>query len=194
MVSVDRQCTSRGFSSSSSSFLEHSKSYSGARNTYLHIQLQISLIGASWYKHHLSRGGHICVCLSCRWDAMLLGIVVGHLYFFLTMKYPQEFGGRTLISTPQFLYVGSVDYMSCATHQFSLSDFCFSRPSPSPLSLPLSPHSTATYISLTKYRLEDLERPLQDCKLGGERGVEGGTTGERVVDDWMTRDTGFSFV
>ena len=36
---------------------------------------------------------------------MLLGIVVGHLYFFLTMKYPQEFGGRSLISTPQFLYV-----------------------------------------------------------------------------------------
>ena len=38
-----------------------------------------------------------------RWPAILLGIVVGHLYFFLTMKYPQEFGGRRLIVTPQFL-------------------------------------------------------------------------------------------
>ena len=43
-----------------------------------------------------------------RSQAMLLGIVIGHLYFFLTMKYPQEFGGRTLISTPQFLYECSV--------------------------------------------------------------------------------------
>ncbi|CAI8052819.1 Derlin-1 [Geodia barretti] len=42
--------------------------------------------------------------LGADWVAMLLGIVVGHLYFFLTMKYPQEFGGRKLISTPQFLY------------------------------------------------------------------------------------------
>ena len=40
---------------------------------------------------------------SVRWQAILLGIVIGHLYFFLTMKYPQEFGGRRLISTPQFL-------------------------------------------------------------------------------------------
>ncbi|XP_046464585.1 derlin-1-like [Daphnia pulex] len=34
----------------------------------------------------------------------LVGIVVGHLYFFLTMQYPQEFGGPLLLTTPQFLY------------------------------------------------------------------------------------------
>ena len=41
--------------------------------------------------------------LALSWVNLLLGIVVGHLYFFLTMQYPQEFGGRRLISTPQFL-------------------------------------------------------------------------------------------
>ena len=39
------------------------------------------------------------------WVSMLMGIVVGHLYFFLTMKYPQEYGGRQFLSTPQILYV-----------------------------------------------------------------------------------------
>ncbi|MCL4129253.1 UNVERIFIED_CONTAM: hypothetical protein GTU68_002202, partial [Idotea baltica] len=34
----------------------------------------------------------------------LIGILVGHLYFFLAMKYPQDFGGSTLLQTPQFLY------------------------------------------------------------------------------------------
>ncbi|KAF6024998.1 DERL1 [Bugula neritina] len=34
----------------------------------------------------------------------LLGILVGHLYFFLMFKYPQDFGGRTLIGTPSFFY------------------------------------------------------------------------------------------
>lgn len=34
----------------------------------------------------------------------LFGIFVGHLYFFLMFKYPQDFGGQTLLSTPQFLY------------------------------------------------------------------------------------------
>ncbi|CAH1780366.1 unnamed protein product [Owenia fusiformis] len=34
----------------------------------------------------------------------LFGILVGHLYFFLMFKYPQEFGGRQFLSTPQFLY------------------------------------------------------------------------------------------
>lgn len=42
--------------------------------------------------------------LGQNWMGMLLGIVVGHLYFFITMKYPQEFGGRQLIQTPQFMY------------------------------------------------------------------------------------------
>jgi len=34
----------------------------------------------------------------------LAGILVGHLYFFLAFKYPQDFGGSSLISTPQILY------------------------------------------------------------------------------------------
>jgi len=34
----------------------------------------------------------------------LIGILVGHLYYFLMFRYPQEFGGRQFINTPQFLY------------------------------------------------------------------------------------------
>jgi len=34
----------------------------------------------------------------------ILGILVGHLYFFLTFKYPQDFGGRSFLRTPEFLY------------------------------------------------------------------------------------------
>lgn len=34
----------------------------------------------------------------------LLGILVGHLYFFLMFKYPQDFGGRAFLKTPEFLY------------------------------------------------------------------------------------------
>ncbi|XP_068200286.1 derlin-1 isoform X1 [Palaemon carinicauda] len=34
----------------------------------------------------------------------LIGILVGHLYFFLNFKYPQDFGGARLLHTPQFLY------------------------------------------------------------------------------------------
>lgn len=34
----------------------------------------------------------------------LMGIFVGHLYFFLMFKYPQDFGGRSFLSTPQILY------------------------------------------------------------------------------------------
>jgi Derlin-1 len=33
----------------------------------------------------------------------LCGIVVGHLYFFLVFKYPQDFGGPHLLKTPSFL-------------------------------------------------------------------------------------------
>ncbi|KAK8394656.1 hypothetical protein O3P69_005848 [Scylla paramamosain] len=35
---------------------------------------------------------------------MLLGIIVGHLYYFLTIRYPQDFGGATLLHTPEILY------------------------------------------------------------------------------------------
>ncbi|KAI8790762.1 derlin-1 [Biomphalaria glabrata] len=34
----------------------------------------------------------------------LFGIVVGHLYFFLMFKYPQDFGGAQLLSVPNILY------------------------------------------------------------------------------------------
>jgi len=34
----------------------------------------------------------------------IMGIFVGHLYFFLMFKYPQDFGGRRFLSTPSFLY------------------------------------------------------------------------------------------
>jgi len=33
----------------------------------------------------------------------LIGILIGHLYFFLKYQYPQQYGGQALISTPQFL-------------------------------------------------------------------------------------------
>lgn len=33
----------------------------------------------------------------------LLGILVGHLYFFLMFKYPQDFGGQQWLFTPQIL-------------------------------------------------------------------------------------------
>ena len=35
----------------------------------------------------------------------LIGIFVGHLYFFLMFKYPQDFGGQRFLSTPSILYV-----------------------------------------------------------------------------------------
>ncbi|XP_065676587.1 derlin-1-like [Hydra vulgaris] len=34
----------------------------------------------------------------------IIGIFVGHLYFFLMFKYPQDFGGRRLITTPSIFY------------------------------------------------------------------------------------------
>ncbi|XP_029927329.1 derlin-1 isoform X2 [Myripristis murdjan] len=34
----------------------------------------------------------------------LIGNLVGHLYFFLMFKYPIDLGGRSFLSTPEFLY------------------------------------------------------------------------------------------
>jgi len=45
----------------------------------------------------------VCVCVCRGWNE-LLGIFVGHVYFFLMFKYPQDFGGTQFISTPQILY------------------------------------------------------------------------------------------
>ncbi|VDN49620.1 unnamed protein product [Gongylonema pulchrum] len=33
----------------------------------------------------------------------LIGILVGHTYYFLMFKYPQDFGGRQFLRTPQIL-------------------------------------------------------------------------------------------
>ncbi len=35
----------------------------------------------------------------------LCGIIVGHLYYFLVFKYPQDFDGVNFLQTPSFLYV-----------------------------------------------------------------------------------------
>lgn len=37
--------------------------------------------------------------------AELIGILVGHSYYFVMFKYPQDFGGRTFFTTPQILFV-----------------------------------------------------------------------------------------
>ncbi|KAF8561843.1 hypothetical protein P879_07440 [Paragonimus westermani] len=34
----------------------------------------------------------------------LTGIVVGHVYYFFTIQYPQAYGGQALLKTPDFLY------------------------------------------------------------------------------------------
>ena len=41
--------------------------------------------------------------------AEFLGIVAGHLYYFLKFTYPQDHGGPQLLNTPEFL---------CATRHF----------------------------------------------------------------------------
>ena len=43
--------------------------------------------------------------LFSRFLVQLCGIVIGHLYFFLVFKYPQDFGGAEILRTPSFLYV-----------------------------------------------------------------------------------------
>lgn len=44
------------------------------------------------------------ICFFFSFLVQLLGIVVGHLYFFLVFKYPTDFNGPTLLKTPNFLY------------------------------------------------------------------------------------------
>lgn len=45
--------------------------------------------------------------VASRFLVQLCGIVIGHLYFFLVFKYPQDFGGAEILRTPSFLYVVS---------------------------------------------------------------------------------------
>ena len=42
--------------------------------------------------------------LAIDWVDELCGILIGHIYFFLMFKYPQDFGGPSLLSTPDILY------------------------------------------------------------------------------------------
>ncbi len=42
----------------------------------------------------------------------LMGIFVGHIYYFFVHQYPLEFGGRQLISPPAFLYVNNMPTLS----------------------------------------------------------------------------------
>ena len=52
----------------------------------------------------------------------LIGIFVGHLYFFLMFKYPQDFGGQRFLSTPSILYV----LILCSCHYIAfLLNFVF---------------------------------------------------------------------
>lgn len=82
LISPHRLCTSLGSYSSFSLFSEQSK-----------LLDSLSL-------HYVSS---LPPSPSNSWASMLMGIVVGHLYFFLTMKYPQEYGGRHFLNTPQIL-------------------------------------------------------------------------------------------
>lgn len=42
--------------------------------------------------------------MTCRGYYELIGIIVGHLYYFIKYKYQQDFGGAALLQTPNFLY------------------------------------------------------------------------------------------
>jgi len=60
-----------------------------------------------------------------RFLVQLCGIIVGHLYFFLVFKYPQDFGGPRLLQTPNFLYVNCC-LLFKKTH-WSFLDIVFSQ-------------------------------------------------------------------
>ena len=49
----------------------------------------------------------------------LIGILIGHMYFFLMFKYPQDFGGPSLLSTPQFMYNWFPNQASLSIHRAS---------------------------------------------------------------------------
>ncbi|CAG9765980.1 unnamed protein product [Ceutorhynchus assimilis] len=48
----------------------------------------------------------------------LIGILIGHLYFFLAFKYPQELGGPSLLATPGFLKNFFPDEIERTVHGF----------------------------------------------------------------------------
>ncbi|KAB7495933.1 Derlin-1 [Armadillidium nasatum] len=61
---------------------------------YIWCQLNKDMIVSFWFGTQFKAIGMV----------ELAGILIGHFYYFLAIKYPQDFGGVTLIQTPQFLY------------------------------------------------------------------------------------------
>ena len=43
----------------------------------------------------------------------LIGIFVGHVYYFLKFRYSQEFGGPNLLETPQVISSSILDHHNC---------------------------------------------------------------------------------
>jgi len=44
-----------------------------------------------------------CIKLLFRGMAELIGILVGHLYFFMKYQYPEQYGGAPMLTTPQIV-------------------------------------------------------------------------------------------
>ncbi|CAF0732832.1 unnamed protein product [Didymodactylos carnosus] len=77
---------------------------------YIWCQLNKETIMSFWFGMQFKAMYMPWVILLFNWIisgtfiTQFIGIVVGHLYFFLVFKYPQDFGGARLLSTPGFLY------------------------------------------------------------------------------------------
>ncbi len=61
------------------------------------------IMSGSYVKYFLLIQFEFFSMILYRFLTQLCGIVIGHLYFFLVFKYPQDFGGAHLLQTPQFL-------------------------------------------------------------------------------------------
>lgn len=86
-------------------------------NTSIYLCRPCTCLGFWWLLTWSSEAGECSPCSVCwippqdnflllhsRGFNELLGILVGHLYFFLAFKYPQDFGGRSFLQTPEFLW------------------------------------------------------------------------------------------
>ncbi|CAF0964187.1 unnamed protein product [Adineta steineri] len=77
---------------------------------YIWCQLNKETMMSFWFGMQFKAMYMPWVLLLFRWvisntlQVPLCGIIVGHLYFFLVFKYPQDFGGAHLLQTPSFLY------------------------------------------------------------------------------------------
>lgn len=77
---------------------------------YIWCQLNKEVITSFWFGMQFKAMYMPWVIMVFNWIisgsfiVQLCGIVVGHLYFFLVFKYPQDFGGPRLLETPSFLY------------------------------------------------------------------------------------------